>query len=1307
MLDEPDDVEETTATRTSPIDVVGIGASAGGLEALGAFVSALERGTGFVWVIVQHLSPDHPSILDQLLQTNCKLDVRVIEDGMKAAPDTVYVAPAGFEVRLHDGAFALTAREPRVLSTPIDVFFTSLAENLGRSAFAVVLSGTGSDGTAGVRAIKAAGGVALVQDSAGARFPGMPNAAAATGMVDAVLPAYDMPARIIDIASHRQELDNPSILATRQSEIEAALPEIVRLVGEGSGHDFSGYKSGTLVRRIERRMALRRIGQVDGFISLLSEDQEEARRLLQDFLIGVTRFFRDPAVWEVLAKRVIAPLLESERPTFRVWVPGCSTGEEAYTVAILFLEALAERKDHRSVQVFGTDIDLPALSHARQGIFQPSTLDGMTEERRAKFFAPEGSAFRASPRLREACVFAPHNVIQDPPFSRLDLITCRNLMIYFGQEVQARTIERFHFALRGEGHLLLGPSEGLAGQDTYFDLADKDARLFRRNEATPARYSPLGERPPKPGRIANQPGPPLPPLQMELAGRETRAEKAFLEGFAAPYAVVTRTGSVSYLSERMTRFVQPTRGAPSLDIDAYLASALRLPVRSALAELSDAGMEAEPIVVPNVLIAEGDEQRLIDVTVAPIEDEPGQALVVLSEVRNAGGPDLSETLAERDRTDTELLQREVESLRKRLSMMSSEYDTSSQELKSTNEELLSMNEELQSSNEELETSREELQSINEELETVNAELYENNSQLTRANSDLKNLFEATDLAVLFLDANLLVRSYTPAVEELFRIKRRDVGRPITDLTSQIPYASLADDAEAVKRTLQSVEREVVIDATGETYIVRMKPYRTTDDRLDGVVLSFFDVTERERTRRQLEQNQIDLQRQYAELETLYDTTPVGLNLLDRDLRYLRINEKLAAINGFPAEAHIGRLQSDMLPDIDPKVEPIQRRVLATGEPEIGIEVVGFTPADPHTERTWLVDYYPVPGDDEVFAVGCCVREVTDERALLGRVADSEARLRRTIDNIVAFTIVMSPDGMIKEVNEPALHEAGIDFGDVEGKAFWDTYWWQADTDNAARVKASVERAAAGEVVAHEAEIAVAGDGRIEVDFQLAPVRNDAGEIVELVASAYDITERNRAKRQMETLLGELQHRVKNTLATVSAVARFVGENAGTVDDYQERLDSRLGAISRTHDILTTAEWRGANLSEVVAAEVAPYRADEVNTVPVIGDDLALMPKEVLSIGMALHELTTNAVKYGALSVPGGSVTVTASSTGADWTEYPRTIVWKERGGPAVSKPKHSGFGSFLIERVLETELRGHVSMHFDEDGVRCCIAMPE
>ncbi|MEE4210710.1 MAG: chemotaxis protein CheB, partial [Parvularcula sp.] len=1290
-------------------NVVGIGASAGGLEAFAALVSAIQPGSGFVWVIVQHLSPDHPSILDQLLQTNCKLPVRVIEDAMTASPDAVYVAPAGMEVFFRQGVFSLRPREAGVLSTPIDTFFSSLAEGVGRSAFAVVLSGTGSDGTAGVRAIKAAGGVALVQDSAGARFPGMPNAAAATGLVDGVLPAGDIPGRIADIALHRRDLEYPSEKAHRQKQIEDALPEVVRIVGEGSGHDFSSYKPGTLVRRIERRMVLRHISKIEGFVELLAQDEEEAHRLLQDFLIGVTSFYRDPSVWELVREQVVLPLLDTEQPSFRVWVPACSTGEEAYSIAILFLEALKERGDHRQVQVFGTDIDLPALTHARRGIYQPSSMAGVSEERRAAYFTPEAGDYHAASRLREACVFAPHNVIQDPPFSRLDFISCRNLLIYLSQKAQAHTIERFHFATRNKGYLLLGPSESLAGQEQYFDLLDKESRLFERNARTPPRYSPLGEQLPRPGQLQAPSYQPQALPAIEL-GREARAEKAFLENFAAPYALVTRRGEVCYLSSRMTNFVQPARGVPSTDINAYLTSNLRLPVRSALAELaerSESGKDEEPIVIPNIMVEQAGTDRLIDVTVGPVEGEPNLALVVLSEVRHTGEGDISQTLSDRDRRDKAMLQREVESLRKRLALMSGEYDTSSQELKSTNEELLSMNEELQSSNEELETSREELQSINEELETVNTELSENNTRLIRANSDLKNLFEATDIAVLFLDANLLVRTYTPAVERLFRIRRRDEGRPITDLTSRIPYPELQDDAEAVRQTLTSIEREVVIEATNEFYIVRIKPYRTVDNRLDGVVLTFFDVTGSERDKKQLEQNQRDLERQYAELQTIYDTAPVGLGLIDRDFRYLRINEKLAKINGIPAQEHLGRTQSEMLPDIDAKISETQRRVMETGEASMGNEVVGYTPAEPDRERTWIVDYYPIGGSNGIFAAGTCVREVTEERALMKQVAASEARLRRTLDNIVAFTAVLDTEGRVREVNAPALVAGGVTFAEVEGQRFWETYWWRAGPDTQAQLEDSIERAAEGEIVRYDTEVVIAQGGRLEIDFQLAPVRNEKGEVVELVASAFDITERNRVRRQMETLLSELQHRVKNTLATVSAVARFVGDRASSVDEFKARFDGRLGAISRTHDILTNADWRGANLSDIIHAEFAPYRASPPDRSVLKGDDLYLEPKEVLSIGMALHELVTNAVKYGALAEPDGWVEITASATGADWTDLPRTIVWKEHGGKEVKAPNRSGFGTFLIERVLASDLQGEARLHFEEDGLRCCIGLPD
>lgn len=1160
--------------------IVGIGASAGGLEAIEALVAQITPDTGIAWTVVQHLSPDHDSIMDRLLAGYTGLPVETITDGLRPEPDKIYLMPAGFEVRLEDDAFRLTERFEGHLSTPIDVFFHSLASERGYDAFGIVLSGTGSDGTNGIKAIKAAGGIAMVQASDNARFPGMPDSARSTGLVDFVLRARDMPAKINEIARHRSEFSDENRRERLMKEIEDRLPAFTEHLKNRHGHDFTSYKPGTLVRRIERRMSLLRYQTVDDYLEKLTEEESEDALLLQDFLIGVTRFFRDAEFFDLLRKQVVRPLLDSEQKGFRVWVPGCSTGEEAYSIALIFLEEMKASNDRRPLQVFGTDIDQPALLQARMGAYAPSAMQDVPEELLDTWFTLENGLYRAKPSLREICVFAPHNLLQDPPFSRLDLISCRNLMIYLDSTLQRRVIPRFHFALRDGGCLFLGPAEGLAGHDEFFDVIENKARIFRRNDATPPRYSPLTSEKPRvrTNIMAVQPE----HIDVQQASADNRAEQAFLSMHAAPFAVVSSKGEVSYVSDQMARLVQPEKGTPSTNIDSYLVRPLRLPVRSALSEARREGSQA---TVLNVVVTSEKGEEIYDVLVDPLDGDEDDFLVTLKPVKTRSASEVAELLGEREKNEGRTLERELAASRRQLELAEAEFDSSSQRLQATNEELLSMNEELQSSNEELETSREELQSINEELETLNAELSENNAQLQRANSDVKNLFESTDIAVLFLDSQLSVRSFTPSTSHLFGIRQRDVGRPISDLSARVEYPELAEDAERVSQTLQRVQREVSISATNETFILRMRPYRTTDDRLDGYVLTFVDITERKRIEQQLEENAEALARQYAELESLYDTTPVGLSLIDRDLRWLRINKQLADIHGFPIEEHIGKRQDELLPETDEKFANLQRQVLRTGEAVMNLEVQGHTAADPDTLRDWVIDYYPVrSASGDVFAVGTCVREVTEQKELLRQVEASEAR--KTI------------------------------------------------------------------------------------------------------------------------LLGELQHRVKNTLATVAAISRFSATGVETVQDYQERLGDRLVAISRTHDLLTQTDWQKVSLFDILRDEMAPYGKEGHDCYELNGPDLTLDPREALALGLAFHELTTNAAKYGALSVTDGCVRINVTVDESDSAIFNRRIEWREEGGPSVKAPEGAGFGSFLIGEVLGAQTGGKAEMVFESDGLVVRIALP-
>ena len=1302
--------DEDISPDEAMVPVVAIGASAGGIEALCELVSRLEVGSGACYVVIQHLAPDKASMLHELLGARTTLPVEQIEHGAQVRPDSVVLVPPGMVAVIDGSHFELDPRDPaEPLFKPIDHFFTSLARNRGRDAYCVVLSGTGTDGTAGLTEIKGSGGYAIVQESEGARFPGMPDSAIATGMVDLVLPVREIGRRLQEILYDRAALRQDRSTNQLHAEIEDMLPRITERLAEVTGQDFSDYKPGTIVRRIERRMVLQRLRDVTRYAEILEADEEQATILAQEFLIGVTQFFRDPEVFAVLAEKAIVPILDGGSRSIRVWVPGCSTGEEPYSIAMLFIEEMRRRRDGRGLQVFGTDIDTHALLAARYGEFTAAAFEGMDAERRDTFFQFEGGAYRARPELREACVFAPHNLLQDPPFSRLDLISCRNMLIYLKPELQKKVFPRFHFSLKPEGMLLLGPSEGIAGNEELFKTVDKSSRLFQRNDEVKTLYSALGE---LPRRVQQSRGglpqfQPKRPVAAIEPSREAMAERVFLREHASPFAVVSARGEVLYLSHQMTGLVRPAHGTPSTAIDTYLASALRVPVRTAL---SDAVKTGEPASVESIVVQSGDGQRIYDVLVSPMPGGGSDFLVTLREVRSTDPEAMGDAVQDRDVADRDILEQENIRLRRQLTATLNEHETSGQELKSTNEELMSMNEELQSSNEELETSREELQSINEELETVNAELRENNRQVVRANSDLKNLFESTDIAVLFLDRTFAVRSFTPATTAIFGIRTRDVGRPIFDLASRIDYPELRGDAARVDETLQTIEREVSVTATDETFLLRMRPYRTTDNRIDGYVLSFIDITIRKRSEETLRRNERDLARQYAELENLYDTTPIGLSLIDRRFRYIRINSKLAEINGLAVEDHIGRNFRDLLPDLAEELEQTYQQVFDTGEPMLGQAVQAKFAHSPGEVRHFITDLYPVYADGQVFAVGTCVREVTEEHRLIDQIAESEARMKRLFDaSPVNITIYAGPDHVL--VYQNPANERTLGGRDVIGQTLADALPEMSDQGLVERFDRAFAQGERTSTPEFSVDLEMPGEAEprtIWFSQVIEPDRNAEGKVVGLISFAYDVTEQVAARQEIERqnahqrlLLGELQHRVKNTLATIRAISKMLLAGAPDAGTFQKRLSTRLAAIARTHDLLTDADWTTVSFAQVAYTEARPYADTDAGRVVVTGDRLVLSSRQATSLGMAIHELMTNAAKYGALSNEDGHVEIAV-----EVADGRAVIRWIERDGPPVVPPteEQKGFGTVVLERVLASDLRAEVEADYAAEGLRYRIA---
>jgi two-component system CheB/CheR fusion protein len=849
------------ASPTSPFPIVGIGASAGGLAAFGAFFSGMppDRDPGMAFVLVQHLAPDHKSILTELIRRHTRMEVFEVEDGMVVRPNCAYIIPPGRDMAFLDGALQLLEpAAPRGHRLPIDFFFRSLAQDQRERAIGVILSGTGGDGTLGVRAIKAGGGLVLVQSPGSSEFDGMPRSAIATGLVDFELAPADMPARLIAYARHAfgapPSHDNAPPVGT-----ENALKKVFVLLRAQTGHDFSQYKPSTIQRRIQRRMALHQIDGLNNYVKFLNQTPSEAQALFSDLLIGVTHFFRDPEAFLALEAQ-LPRLFEGKLPggAIRVWCPGCSTGEEAYALGILLQERLEALKRGYTLQVFATDLDARAIASARSGCYPASIAADLSPERLARFFSLEadGVSYRINKNIRDLLVFSEQSLIKDPPFSRLDLISCRNLLIYMGGDMQKKIIPLFHYALNPGGLLFLGSSETVGDHGELFETLDRKARLFRRKE------NPQDQRRPGPAPLVPPPaavppprfpGDPAMPVKTPL--REL-TERTLLRQLAPASALVNRQGDILYLHGRTGRFLEPATGEVGLyNILKMAREGLQQELAIALRQ---AGETQAPVRRPGLQVGGDGHRATVNLGVCPAQPEQPLAeplfLVTLEEVPEAEpSPGAATTHGSAADARIAALSLELQAKEAYLKTANEELETSNEELKSSNEEMQSVNEELQSTNEELETSKEELQSVNEEMTTINNELQAKVADLSRANNDMNNLLAGTGIGTVFVDHDLRILRFTPTASQIINLIPGDVGRPVAHLVSNmVDYNALEADAKAVLDTL--VPKEVdVRTANGRCYTMRIQPYRTLENLTEGAVITFVDITEMERTRASLRQ----------------------------------------------------------------------------------------------------------------------------------------------------------------------------------------------------------------------------------------------------------------------------------------------------------------------------------------------------------------------------------------------------------------------------------------------------------------------
>ena len=838
-------VSEVNATNiySSQFPIVCIGASAGGLEAFEQFLSNVPKDSGMAYIVIQHLDPTQKGMLPELLQRISSMEVLQVEDRMTVEPNRVYVIPPNKTMSILNGVLYLfEPLESRGLRLPIDYFLFSLADDQHENAIGVILSGMGSDGSTGIRAIKEKNGLVLVQDPTEAKYDSMPRNAIDAVLTDIVAPASELPLKLLDFLKYTPELISEMEIELKD---QSALDKIIILLRTQTGNDFSLYKKNTVYRRIERRMGVHKIDKIAAYVTFLQTNPKEVDILFKELLIGVTNFFRDAAVWEKLEEVVMPQLIinQQEGALLRAWVPGCSTGEEAYSLAIVFKEAIEKINPHGgiSLQIFATDLDNEAIETARKGLFSVDIKENVSPKRLQRFFSTTDNGYRINNEIREMVVFAKHNIILHPPFTKLDILTCRNLLIYMDSELQKKILGLFYYSLNREGFLVLGSAETLGSQSHFFTPIESKLKIYQRTitNQTPELFDfPSSFSRTKQAYIEHQP-PVKPPTNIH-----TLADQLLLQYFSPPGVLVNNLGDIIYISGRTGKYLEPAVGKANMNIFAMLRDGLRNDFPAAFRQ---ALMKKELVQLRNIKVGTNGGTQYLDVTIQWI-DKPealaGMVMIIFKDIAKVEG--LKELEKKGDKisnTARQLeLEKELQHAREEMQTTLEEMQTSQEELKSTNEELQSTNEELQSTNEELTTSKEEMQSLNEELQTVNAELLSKVDDFTRVNNDMKNLLNSTDIATLFLDKDLNIRRYTNQATKIFKLIKSDIGRPFTDQVSDLDYPELATDALEVLRTLTFIQKQITT-SDGRWFSTRIMPYRTFDDRIDGLVITFFNISD--------------------------------------------------------------------------------------------------------------------------------------------------------------------------------------------------------------------------------------------------------------------------------------------------------------------------------------------------------------------------------------------------------------------------------------------------------------------------------
>jgi two-component system CheB/CheR fusion protein len=1208
------------------VPLVGLGGSAGSIPALQQFFQSLPGDSGLAFVVVIHLQPEHESQLAELLQRCTKMPVHKVEGREQVQPNSVYVIPPRKLIRAEDGYLCLDEPLPsRSRHVAVDLFFRTLADTHGPHSAAVVLSGADGDGAIGLKRIKERGGLTIAQNPDECEHGSMPRTAIATGMVDWVLPAADIAPRLLAYFRLEKHLKLPAEEAppvpAKEAGDEALLRDVLAFLRTRTGRDFANYKRATIVRRIARRMQVNGTDNLAGYLNYLRTRPDEAPALLQDLLISVTNFFRDSDCFGALEAH-LRDLFRNKGPedTVRVWVPACATGEEAYSLAISLCDYAREIDAPPLIQVFATDLDEEAIRSAREGVY-PTTIEAdVSEERLRRYFSKEHRGWRVRREVREMVLFAQHDVLKDSPFSRLDLVSCRNLLIYLNREAQQRVFQTFHFALKPHGLLFLGSSETAEEVASMFGVIDKKHRIYSQRPLPrvnlPVLSGPttlslaLGAPQPSPevpsigGRAFDQPPIPGRPMKPAEGPPASWSDLHFrlLETLAPPSILVDSNHDVMHLSASAGRFLQFAGGEPSRNLLRAVHPDLRIQVRAALYQAQQGGGMVEMMAGPLKL---GDGEAEVTIRVWPIQ-EMGAELFMVTLGAHAPAHEPS-SVPERTEADpvARHLDRELERLKGQLRDTVEQYEASTEELKASNEELQAMNEELRSATEELETSREELQSINEELSTVNSELKNKVDELGHANSDIHNLMDATQIATVFLDRDLHIMRYTPPAVALFNLIPSDVGRPLRDLASRLDYPELDKDAQRVLDRLVPIERELGLP-DGSWYLTRLLPYRTVEDRIAGIVLSFIDITERK---------QAEEVRQW--LSTVVSASADGIVSFSLDLTVLSWNGACEGIFGYTAQEIIGQSLAIVAPGHEQQQLDNVRR-LGEGKP-LNFEAIRHR-KDGSPVRVSLSVSPIRDHDGQVIGGTAIVRDITESERAREALRASEERLRLVVENAREYAIFsIDLDRRITSWNTGAERILGYSEKEVLGQ-IGDIIF--TEEDRAAGAPEAEMRAARSSGRAADDRFHVRKDGtRFWASGMAMLMRDSTGKDVGFVKILRDQTE----ERETQLALKTSQQELVQALAEQQVAQRALQEGHQAKDRFlavlSHELRNPLASIASASELLMTP-----NLPEAATEKAAQVVQRQSRAMKVLLDDLL----DVSRLSLGRLKLARRPVSIGSI-----------------------------------------------------------------------------